>query len=99
MRSTIPPPSTLDAALGPLASCSDRQLQLKMFGVLSFIRFPTCLPSSSDRCLLLLKVGCNSMFLGFLVSVKLETGEGIEPVALLLSDLDESTRGPSACGQ
>ena len=38
-----PFPSTIDAALGPLTSCSDRQLQLKVFGVLSFILFPTLL--------------------------------------------------------
>lgn len=35
---------------------------------------PLCLPSSSDRCLLLLKVGYNYE-LGFLVSVKVETRE------------------------
>lgn len=33
-------PVSLDAALGSMASCSDRQLQLKVFGVLSFILFP-----------------------------------------------------------
>lgn len=38
-----PSPFNLDAALGPLASCGDRQLQLKVFGVLSFILFPTLL--------------------------------------------------------
>lgn len=42
MRSTSPPPSSIDAALGPSASRSDRQLQL-VFGVLSFILFPTLL--------------------------------------------------------
>lgn len=38
-----PSPTAVDAALGPLASCSDRQLQLKVFGVLGFILFPTLL--------------------------------------------------------
>lgn len=55
-----PSPTTTEAALGPW-SLAVLPLQLKAFGVLSFILFPLCLPASSDRCLLLLKVGCKSM--------------------------------------
>lgn len=97
MRSTTLPPTT-DAALGPSRAPAVLPLQLKVFGVLSFILFPTCLPSSSDRCLLLLKVGCESMIR---VPGLCPGGDSreTEPVALLRSDVEESTRDPTACGQ
>lgn len=42
MRSTTLPPTT-DAALGPSRAPAVLPLQLKVFGVLSFILFPTLL--------------------------------------------------------
>lgn len=68
-------PSARNAALGPLASCSERQLQLKVFGVLSFILFPTLLTLILRQMPLAFKSQMRPCDLGFLVSAKVETRE------------------------
>lgn len=70
-----PSPSARNAALGPLASCSERQLQLKVFGVLSFILFPTLLTLILRQMPLAFKSQMRPCVLGFLVSAKVETRE------------------------
>lgn len=73
MRSTIPPCKhrCCPRSLG-LLQWQTTPAKCLVFLASSFL--PLCLPSSSDRCLLLLKVGYNYE-LGFLVSVKVETRE------------------------
>lgn len=78
---------------------TDNSSQKCVFGVLSFTLFPTLLTLILRQMPLASKSQMYLCDLGFLVSVTAETREGVEPVALLWSDWDESSRGPAVCGQ
>lgn len=77
-----PAPAAVGAARGPLASCSGRRLQPKVFGDLSFILFPTLLPLLLRQMPLAFKSQMYPCDPGCLVSVKAGTREK-EPSRLL----------------
>lgn len=92
-----PLPATTDAALGPRApAVLPLQLSVRCSELHPVSHFAYPHPQTDASCFYKSDV---SLWLGFLVSVQVETRERDEPVALLWSDLEESTRDPTACGQ